>query len=173
MTKTTLEKLAEYHSDWIRMVKSMGGDDFTEDIVQEMYIKIHTKGYNALNDNGDVNKYYVYLTLKSILMSYLVQKSKVRKVNIDDFLHLEDTDKLQEHKAFHELALKIDNEIENWHWYDKDLFELYRHSGMSIRKIAAGTSISWVSIFNTLKNCKGKIKDKLHKDYDQYKKYTL
>ena len=148
----------------------MGGDDFSEDIVQEMYIKIHTKNYNALNDEGKVNKYYVYLTLKSILMSYLVQKNKVRKVNIDDFLHLEDTDELQEQEAFHELAVKIDNEIEGWHWYDKDLFELYRHSGMSIRKIAAGTSISWVSIFNTLKKCKGKIKENLEKDYEQYKK---
>lgn len=150
----------------------MGGDDFSEDIVQEMYLKIFNKNYNALNDKGLVNKYYVYLTLKSILMSYLVQRNKVRKVCIDDVLHLEDTDGLQEQEAFHELAIKIDNEIENWHWYDKDLFELYRHSGMSIRKIAAGTSISWVSIFNTLKDCKGKIREKLNKDYDEYKRQT-
>ena len=165
-----LTKLSKYHTEWIKMVKSMGGDIFTEDIVQEMYIKIHTKGYNALNDKGEVNKYYVYLTLRSILMSYFNQKSKVKKVNIDDYIHLEDTDELKEQEAFNELSIKIDNEIENWHWYDKDLFELYRHSGMSIRKIAAGTSISWVSIFNTLKSCKGKIKDKLQKDYEKYKK---
>ena len=167
---SNLSKLAKYHIDWIKMVKSMGGDDFTEDIVQEMYLKIHKKNYNVLNDKGEINKFYVYRTLHSILMSYFQQKSKVRKVNIDDFIYLEDTDSLQEQEAFHELALKIDNEIENWHWYDKDLFELYRHSGMSIRKIAAGTSISWVSIFNTLKKCKGQIKTKLEKDYETYKK---
>ena len=40
---------------------------------------------------------------------------------------------------------------------------------MSIRKIAAETKISWVSIFNTLKNAKNIIKDKLQEDYEDYK----
>ena len=66
-------------------------------------------------------------------------------------------------------AYKIDDEIENWHWYDKKLFVLYRDTNMSIRKIAAETNISWVSIFNTLKNAKIILKDKLKEDYEDYK----
>ena len=63
----------------------------------------------------------------------------------------------------------IDKQVDGWHWYDRDLFELYRHSGLSIRKIAKETGISWVSIFHTLKNCKGKIKEELENDYKKYK----
>jgi hypothetical protein len=40
---------------------------------------------------------------------------------------------------------------------------------MSIRKIAAETKISWVSIFNTLKNAKNILKEKLKEDYEDYK----
>ena len=46
----------------------------------------------------------------------------------------------------------IDEHINNWHWYDAKLFKLYRDTDMSIRKIAKETKISWVSIFNTIKN---------------------
>ena len=64
---STLDKLAKYHTEWLRMVKSMGGDDFSEDIVQEMYIKIYTKGYNPhlrrplvqSNPRGSSQKHYL------------------------------------------------------------------------------------------------------------------
>ena len=45
----------------------------------------------------------------------------------------------------------------------------YRDTNMSIRKIAAETKISWVSIFNTLKNAKNILKEKLKEDYEDYK----
>lgn len=165
-----LDKLSKFHNDWLRMVKSMGGDDFTEDIVQEMYLKIYSKGYNALNDKGEVNKFYVYLTLKSILMSYFVEKSKVIKVSIDDYNHLKDDTDMEEENAFNNLSLKVDNEINKWHWYDREIFEMYRYSGMSIRKIGSETGISFVSIYHTLKDAKDKIKSNLEKDYEKYKK---
>ena len=40
---------------------------------------------------------------------------------------------------------------------------------MSIRKIASETNISWVSIWNSLKNYKLKIKDKFQEDWDDLK----
>jgi predicted DNA-binding protein YlxM (UPF0122 family) len=62
----------------------------------------------------------------------------------------------------------MDSYIEDWHWYDQKLFKLYRDTDMSIRKIAAETGISWVSIFNTLKKCKKDLNDKFNEDYDDY-----
>ena len=164
-----LKDLAKYHTEWIKMVRSLGGDDFTEDIVQEMYLKIHNKQYNIYNNKKEVNKFYVYLTLRSILMSYFKERSKVSKLPIDDYIHLEDDNTIEENIAFNEFTLKVDEEVSKWHWYDRDLFELYRHSGLSIRKIADKTEISWVSIFHTLKDCKGKIKECLENDYKNYK----
>ena len=167
-----LSKLAVYHTDWIKMVKAMGGDDFTDDIVQEMYLKINDKGYNALNDEGNVNKFYVWRTLHSILMTYFKEKGKVIKVPIEEYKHLEENDSLNEHYAYHDLHLSVNEEVKTWHWYDGDLFDLYRTENTSIRKIAALTGISWVSIFNTLKECKLKIKENLKEDYETYKKET-
>jgi hypothetical protein len=45
------------------------------------------------------------------------------------------------------------------------MWKLYSQTDMSIRKLAAETTISWVSIFNTLKNLKQDLKDKLQEDY--------
>ena len=101
-----LNKLAKYHTEWIKMVKSLGGDDFTEDIVQEMYLKVYNKNYNVLNDKGEINKYYVYLTLKSILMSYFVQRSKVRKVEIKECVDFENYDDIEEEEAYNKFSLK-------------------------------------------------------------------
>ena len=165
-----LNKLAKYHTEWIKMVKSLGGDDFTEDIVQEMYLKVYNKNYNVLNDKGDINKYYVYLTLKSILMSYFVQRSKVRKVEIKECVDFENYDDIEEEEAYNKFSLKVDEEINKWYWYDREVFDLYRFTNLSIRDIGKQTGISFVSIFHTLKDCKKKIKDNLQKDYEQYKK---
>jgi len=167
-----LNKLAAFHIDWIKMVKAMGGDDFTEDIVQEMYLKIHDKGYNALNDKGEVNKFYVWRTLRSILMTYFKEKGKVIKVPIEEYKHLEENDKLKEHHAFNDMSLKVDECTDDWHWFYKMIFDMYRFENTSIRKMALDTGISVPTIFNTLKECKLDIKDKLKKDYETYKKET-
>ena len=63
----------------------------------------------------------------------------------------------------------IDDHIDEWRWYEKKLFTLYRDSDLSIRGIAKETNISWVSIFNTLKNAKHELKEKFQEDYDDLK----
>lgn len=163
-----LVKLSKYHNDWVRMVKSLGGGAFSEDVVQDMYLKVYNNK-NVLNDKDRVNKYYIYLVLKSILLDGFRKDSKISNVEIKDYTFIQDDCTLDEQESFNDISLKIDKQIDGWHWYDRDLFELYRHSGLSIRKIAKETGISWVSIFHTLKNCKGKIKEELENDYKKYK----
>ena len=63
----------------------------------------------------------------------------------------------------------IDEHIEDWRWYERRLFQLYRDSGLSIRGIAKETNISWVSIFNTLKNAKHELKQKFQDDWSDLK----
>ena len=168
MTETILDKLSKYHIEWLKMVRSLGGDAYSEDVVQDMYLKVYNNN-NILNHKGQVNKYYVYLALKSVLLDYFRKRSKQNNVNIDDHSYIKESNDVEREEAYHKLTLKIDEQVNNWHWYDKDLFELYRHSGLSIRKIADETTISWVSIFHTLKDCKGKIKEELAEDYKKFK----
>ena len=78
MTETILDKLSEYHIEWLKMVRSLGGDAYSEDVVQDMYLKVYNNN-NILNHKGQVNKYYVYLALKSVLLDYFRKRSKQNK----------------------------------------------------------------------------------------------
>lgn len=165
-----LEVVAKQHKEWIRIVNSFGEYDYAEDIVQEMYIVLHKYADpNKIITNGKANRGYIFFTLKTTYYQYYNAKNKVYKVNIDDY-QINYEDSLEEQEAYNNICKMIDKEIENWHWYDKKLFELYKNTDMSIRKLAKETGISWVSIFNTLKNCKTKIKDRFQDDWDKYKK---
>ena len=87
----------------------------------------------------------------------------------DSFLQLVDETDLEEHEAYNKICLLVDEVAEDWTWYDRKLFKIYSETGLSVRKIAAETNISWVSIYNTIKKCKNQVKDKLTEDYLDYK----
>ena len=163
--------VARQHKEWIRIVNGFGEYDYAEDIVQESYLILHKYAKpERVIENNEIRRGYMYFTLRTTYYLYYNSKRKVRKVSIDDgILQLEDTTDMREQEAYNLICEKIDNEIDNWHWYDKKLFILYRDTDMSIRKIASETRISWVSIFNTLKNAKNIIKEKLSEDYQDYK----
>jgi DNA-directed RNA polymerase specialized sigma24 family protein len=166
-----LALVAKQHQEWIKVVNGFGEYDYAEDIVQQSYLILYKYAKpEKVIENGYIRRGYMYFTLRSTYYAYYNQKRKISKVSIDDgFLQLEDKTDLKEQEAYNKICMKIDEEINNWHWYDRKLFILYRNTDMSIRKIAAETKISWVSIFNTLKNAKNIIKDKLQEDYEDYK----
>jgi len=168
-----LALVAKQHSEWIKIVNSFGEYDYAEDIVQEVYIALYKySSAEKIIKKGIVNRGYMYFTIRSLTFQYYNKKRKVHKVSIDNERYQDQIvsiDYLEDKEAFEKVCDLIDKETESWHWYDKKLFNLYRNSDLSIRKIAAETHISWVSIFNTLKNCKQKIKDKHKEDYTDYK----
>lgn len=168
-----LKIVASEHKEWVNIVKSLGEYDYAEDIVQESYIALYkyAKPENIIT-NGKVNRGYMFFTLRSLLYQYYNKKSKVHKLSLDSdevYLQIPDTTNLDEHNAFYKLCNMIDKETSNWHWYDRKMFNLYKDTDMSIRKIAKETNISWVSIFNTLKNCKQIINNKFKEDYEDFK----
>ena len=166
-----LSKVAEHHEDYLRIVKSLGVDDLAEDIVQEMYIKIskYCSPERILQENGKVNKYYIRCVLYNLVFDYRKQQNKHKKVNIEEVYNLKvEYDYIEETEAFTSLIRKIDSEVETWHWYDEMLFNLYRDSGKSIRKLSEETRISTSSIFQTLKYCKNQIRTNVGEDYEDF-----
>ena len=163
--------VASHHSEWIKVVNSFGEYDFAEDIVQESYIALFKYAKpEAIVKNGIVNKAYLYFTLRSLTFQFYNKRKKINKVRIDFERHeVEDINTIPEKEAFEKIYNLIETESDDWHWYDKKLFNLYKDTDLSIRKIADVTHISWVSIFNTLKNCKQKIKDKHQENYEDFK----
>ena len=65
-----LEKVARNHTLWLKMVLNMGcNPSMAEDIVQQMYLRIDRlvkEGKNVMYDDESANRFYIYLTLKSM-----------------------------------------------------------------------------------------------------------
>ena len=170
MNNQWLAKVAQHHNEWIKVIHTFGEYEVAEDLVQETYIALwkYADASKILDVNGEVRKGYVYFTLRSLFYQYYNKKKKVNKVNFDDQWELFDDSNIEEHKAYNDICLLIDEEIKNWDWYDRKLFKLYRDTDLSMRDIAKETNISLISIFNSIKNYKIILKDKFQKDYTDY-----
>jgi DNA-directed RNA polymerase specialized sigma24 family protein len=170
MNNQWLAKVAQHHNEWIKVIHTFGEYEVAEDLVQETYIALwkYADASKILDVNGEVRKGYVYFTLRSLFYQYYNKKKKVNKVNFDDQWELFDDSNIEEHKAYNDICLLIDEEIKNWDWYDRKLFKLYRDTDLSMRDIAKETNISLISIFNSIKNYKIILKEKFEKDYQDY-----
>ena len=165
--------VAKRHKEWIKIVKSFGENDFAEDIVQEAYLTMYKyANEDKIIRNGIVSRGYMYFTLRSLYYQYYNSKRNITKLSIDDeeyTYQIEDDSEMDEQVAFNKICMLIDDHIDNWRWYEKKLFTLYRDSDLSIRGIANETNISWVSIFNTLKHAKNELKENFSEDWEDYK----
>ena len=169
-----LELLAKKHIDWIKMVQSFGCDPIlAEDIVQEMYIRLHKyiDDPERIMYGEEVNTYFVYITLRNMYNTIKKIQSRVEFVDlqeVEDELIFEDVN-YENFESFDDLIEKIWEDVEEWHWYDKKMFQLYHNSPMSIRTIADETKISARSIFNTLKNGRERIQEICEEEYKTWK----
>ena len=170
MDNLWLAKVAEHHKEWIKVVQKLGEYEVAEDIVQETYIALwkYASAEKILDANGEVRKGYVFFTLRSLYYQYYNKKKTINKVPFDGCWELFDDSNIEEHNAYNDICLMIDEEIDNWHWYDKKLFKLYRDTDMSMRDIASETNISLISIFHSIKNYKEILKNKFEREYQDY-----
>jgi len=165
-----LEQVAKHHKEWVEVIHKLGEHDMAEDIVQESYIALikYADATKLIDSQGLVRKGYMFFTLRSLYYQFYNKKKKINKVSFDDCWELFDDSNIEEQKAYNDICLLIDEEIDNWHWYDKKLFKLYRDTDMSMRDIAKETNISLISIFHSIKNYKEILNTKFQQDYDDY-----
>ncbi len=172
-----LQKLAENHTLWLKMVINMGCQKhIAEDIVQSMYIRIDrlVKDQKKIMYNDDeVNRFFIYVTLKNMYVDYCKARNKYQffeYVETDDVEEQEGlTDsEFNQQEAFHNLVDSISGEIMNWERYDIILSNLYFKTDMSLRDIAKGSGISLTSIYNSVKNYKHILNSKFVEDYQDY-----
>jgi len=166
-----LSILSKRHDDWLRMATKLGSES-PEDIVQDMYLRLHKYVKNPeriLYEHNEVNTFYVYCTIKNLVINEAREKTKgpelvgsedIRRAS-DEAWHQEDYDYDTD-----EVLDIIESEIDGWYWYDKTLFNIYffKEPEKSIRKLSEATTISTSSIFNTIKNGKEKIKYRLKEE---------
>ena len=164
--KTTLEKIAEKHDDWHRIVLSFGcKESIAEDIVQEMYIRIHTyitKGVDISYDD-DVNHMYIYRTLRSLYIDLHRKEKNIIKINIDNLAeYIDENESLTKGDVCNAMQ-QMDSLLDKTFWYDRTVFEIIS-SGTSIAELSRKTNITYYSLYFTHKRVKQLIKDNIEWD---------
>lgn len=165
-----LALLAARHNDWLTMARSFGlATQDAEDLVQDMYIKMYNfTTAEKIQYNDDINTFYVYVTLRNLF--YDNKKAEVPKVSIDLIRNLAEEEEQYDKEALEILINEISQCVEDLHWYDKKIFEIYYGRGETIRQLSKGSKISSSSIFNTIKNVRETIKAKCEEEYKDYTK---
>tara|TARA_B110000967_G_C18837599_1_gene537591 strand:- start:528 stop:1061 length:534 start_codon:yes stop_codon:yes gene_type:complete len=167
-----LEKLAVHHLLWIKMLVNLGCKvEDAQDIVQDMYLRLHrlVKDPQKMMYGDDVNRYYVWTTLRNMYFS------KLKKDRSSIFYELWDSDEnesddydMAEDDAFSSITDKITNITSKWSVYDKKLFELYFIKGLSLRAISKGSKIGLTSIHTSVLKYKQILRDNLSEDLVDY-----
>jgi RNA polymerase sigma factor (sigma-70 family) len=150
-----LDKLAERDADWLRMAQSFGlEEDSARELVQEMYVHLYNKTtYDKIKyGDDDVNTFFVYVTLRNLY--YDKQRKKVIFSELPS--SIEDEQDIRNKKTLENLLSDLAETIDNMHWYDQKIFEIYYGDGETIRELSEGSRISSSSIFNTIKNVRKK-----------------
>tara|TARA_R100000426_G_scaffold47719_1_gene35509 strand:+ start:308 stop:754 length:447 start_codon:yes stop_codon:yes gene_type:complete len=137
-----------------------------EDITQSMYLKIHALINSGLDItfDDDINKFYIYRTLKSLFYDQCRKEAKIQKVNID---YLKKYIKEEEEYKEKDIAGKIkeyNKILDELYWYDRKVWELTREK--SIAEVSKLTNISYYSLYNTVKGVKRLIKEKIQWDLE-------
>lgn len=160
---TTLEKIAQKHKDWLRIVKSFGCEgDKCEDIVQEMYLKAHTLINNGtdISFGDEINHFYIYRVLRSLFIDLCRKEAKITKVNVEYLEKFVDEEEVIEYKDIEGKMKELDSVLDKVYWYDKKVFDLIS-GGMSIAELSKNSGISYYSLYNTYKNVKTLIKENI------------
>jgi len=131
-------RIFEQNEKWIKIAKTFGANDFAQDLVQDTYIKLLEK--------KDVNEAYFYFALRSTCLDFLRKEKRI-------VLYYEN-DKLIDDEVY--------DYIDTWHPYDRKLYLTYINNNFSMRELSNQTGISLTSIFNTIKNCNLKLKNKFN-----------
>lgn len=178
-----MQLLSKYHNLWISMGLSMGiPKHLVEDFVQEMYLRLNKYVKNPdkiMYNETEVNKFYVYITIKNLYNDYLKENKRHQVVRLDDIevtyevvettSDAQQKNEIEKQRAEEKLVNLIHKEVNSWdRWYDQKLFKVYYETDISMRKLSADTNISVTSIFNSCKNYKEILNTKLAEDFQDY-----
>ena len=165
-----LSIVAKHHKEWVTVVRSWGMGELSEDIVQEMYLKLHDKvNPEKIIQEGHVNKYFIYVVLRNMFTDYHRERSKVEKTRIGiGFEILDEQTDLSKLEAYEKIIDRVYEGVESLHWYDRMMLNTYTKTDMSMRDIERETNISLTSIYNTIKNCRKQITDHCGEDWEDF-----
>lgn len=170
-----LIKLFEKQTTWLLMANKLTPLYYSitpDDLVQDMYIKIHEKLRNGklkktdIIVEGKINAGVVYITMHDLSVDIYRKQKAYFPINKD--IKEQEHKTKEEHLELQNVDLiffkKIDNAVENFNWFYKKIFKLYTEEFQSMRKLSEATKISYKTVYNKIKKCKEEIKKQLKND---------
>lgn len=178
----TINQIYNKHQTWVDIVKTFGVNEETaKDIVSEMYIrclKHIDNGKSILYENGEVNYYFIFLTLRNLVYDLKREEKKIRFTSLDSLEsrevepYTEDTNVFEKHKTITEWLehpdfldlIKDDSFINEFTkdkmqiYYLRRIFEKVFIEGKKIAKLSRDSKITYWSLRNTIKIIKKQIK---------------
>ena len=113
-----IEELAKNDSLWRSYaLKICNNKDLADDLVGDMYIKLH-------NSTKELNRSYVYRTLKTLFLDEVKRLNKENKVSIESLYYLE-SEEITKDKHLQQC-------LDQLKWFDKEIL-LLTHNGHSLR----------------------------------------
>lgn len=135
-----------------------------KDLLHDFYIALHSKidsGKVKINDilyNDSLNKAFIYKMMRNIFLDNL---RKDKDLLIDkDLKNIIEAD----NEPYIDIEKVVDDIVNDFYWFDRKLFNLYRKKFHSIRKLSAATNISHVVVWRTINNCIKEIKKKINEN---------
>lgn len=170
--RNIVEILGRNHNKWVNVIKKLSPRfQYAEDIVQEFYIQMLRYATDKMiREDGSLNEAYAYVILRNVFYkSRQVENQKGIKYTELEEKHYNQEDLVdEEQEAYDAICQKVEEVINTWPWYEKELFDIYFTSGMSFRQMGKEIGISWISIYNTIKELKKRLRDAIGEDYEDY-----
>ena len=162
-----LNILLKYQDRWLAIANNLlyrEDEQSVKDTVQEMYIVIYDqiqedklKAQQVIINNkphfGIIKR-----TLKQIIQQEANNNNKLPKDNNRILANIADN----ETENVEELTTRIEQILQNMHWFDRKLFKLYVKKFNSVRTLAKETKLGHVTVYNTINKCRNNIKKKLN-----------
>ena len=151
-----LLEICNRHSKWIRMAQKFDYDN-AEDLVQEMYLKIHN-----LNPT-EVNEVYIYRTIKSIFLDdYRKKKLTAFPLRGGDIPDIADESEIQDELELSEIPLTctellVLKKLYGYTTENADTLQITIHKGKSLLSISKEIGKPYKALYKALLTAKKKI----------------
>ena len=154
---SVLHEICNRHSKWVRMAQKFDYDN-AEDLVQEMYLKIH-----ALNPT-EVNDYYIYRTIKSIFIDDYKKKKILTAFPLrgGDIPDIEDEDEIEDDLDFSKIPLTctellVLKKLYGYTTENAETLQITIHKGKSLLSISKEVNLPYKRLYTALLTAKNKI----------------
>jgi len=158
-----LHLLVRDEETWLSMAEEISSNSKIQakDLLHDFYIALHSKidskkvKINDILYNDSLNKAFIYKMMHNIFIDTIrTDKDLLIDKDLKNIIEADNT-------KYVDIEKVVDDIVNEFYWFDRKLFNLYRKKFHSIRKLSAATNISHVVVWRTINNCIKEIKKKI------------